>query len=236
MNPAPINSVPPCALCGARGKLEQSHIIPQFVYRWAKTRAGQHDIPPGPTRPMLCGACEDEFSFYESEFARHVFHPLAAGTRPSTKYGAWLRQFAASVCWRIIEESLVEARLGSFQGRWTAELAACRETWHHYLSGQRPDVGGHHLHLLPWAALASGADAGLQPRIESEVSGSDHAAFVYARLGPVILLGLIADPDPKPWRGTRINAEGKLKPRDVAVPDRYRDYLLSRTRLTAGSA
>lgn len=221
-------SSPPCALCGSQRKLEQSHIIPQFVHRWAKETAGQDDMPAGLTRPMLCGGCEDLFSSFESEFARQVFHPLAAGHPLATKYDAWLRKFAASVCWRILHDDLAKSGLGHFHGRWAPELAVCRETWQQYLRGRRPDVAGHHLHLVPRTAIASGEGTEFQPVIEGEVVGTDHAAFVCANLGPVILIGLIADLAPEPLQGTRINAEGKLKPRVVHIPVRYRDHLLSR--------
>ena len=247
-----------CALCGVKRKLEQSHIIPQFVYRRAQATADKNNIPDGPTRRLLCGRCEDLFSFYESEFARHVFHPLAANPTLAVKYGSWLRKFAASVCWRILGESRAKNTPGHFSERWAPALVSCRETWRHYLTGKRPDVGGHHLHLLPWNAVlgeegaGSGAVPGEQgpalrpvpslgltgvaaPRasqhsINMDVFCGDHAALVYAKLGPIILIGLIADPAPQQWRGTRINAEGKLKPRDVLVPDQCRDYIMARAQ------
>jgi len=219
-------SVPTCALCGSPRKLEQSHIIPQFVYRWAKTTG--HEIPRGSTRAMLCGECEDLFSAQESEFARLVFHPVAAGSPLSAKYGGWLRKFAASVCWRILEERGALDGLAGFTGRWAGEAASCRAAWRDYLLGRRPDVGPHHLHLLPVGTLPDGVRraSGVAPAygtnlaglVASDVCCTDSEAFVGARLGPVVLVGLIADPNPQLWRGTRINAEGKLKPRDVGVP------------------
>ncbi len=250
-----ITSSPACALCGAKRKLEQSHIIPQFVYRWAKASVGQSAIPAGPTRPMLCGQCEDLISTYESEFARHVFHPLAMNSTVSAKYGAWLRKFAASVCWRILEERAAVDRPGHCDDRWAPALASGRETWQQYLRGKRPDVGPHQLHLVcletnphPPALGATPLQRGIKPSltkipsgegcptgrrgweasIASEVSCTDHTAFVYAKLGPLILFGLIAEMNPKQWQGTRLNAEGKLKPRAVVIPAPYRDYLASR--------
>jgi hypothetical protein len=188
---------------------------------------------------MLCGHCEDLFSSHESEFARLVFHPFADRSTLTAKYGGWLRKFAVSVCWRILEEYTLENRLGHFQGRWTADLVSCRETWKRYLSGKLPDVGRHHVHLLPWNGVtgAEGVElsASLNPHlrrtIEMDVPCSDRDSFVYAKLGPLLLFGLIADPDPKQWRGTRINAEGKLKSRDIAVPGEFSNYVAARTRL-----
>lgn len=224
-----IDSSRPCALCGGQRKLEQSHVIPQFGYRWAAQAAGKGERSAGPTRPMLCGECEDLFSSYESEFARRVFHPLAIRSILNAKYTAWLRQFAASVCWRILEVRVAENQLRHFKGRWSSELVSCRDTWRRYLTHQRPDVGEHHLHLLTLNEIGGApVPSPFQPTVESEVHCTDAAALVCARLGPVLLIGLIADPAPREWQGTRINAEGKLKPRDVVIPATYRDFILSR--------
>lgn len=223
-----------------RRKLEQSHIIPQFVYRWAKenTKAGAGHLR-APTRAMLCGGCEDLFSARESEFARLVFQPVAAGLPLSAKYFGWLRQFAASVCWRILEERMADDGPDAVAGRWSGEVASCRAVWRDYLMGRRPDVGAYHLHLLPVGAPLDGdrraassaapAKCAIPPDvIAGEVCCTELGAFVCARLGPLILFGLIADTDPQLWQGTRINAEGKLKPRAVAVPAAHRAWLLSR--------
>jgi hypothetical protein len=160
-----------------------------------------------------------------------VFHPLVASGTLAVKYSAWLRKFAASVCWRILEESFLENRLDHFHARWIPELSMCRETWWRYLNGKQPDVGGYHVHLLcevlPRTAI--GTNAGDFCSIEKDVFCGNREAFVYARLGPIILFGLIADPDPARWRGTRINAEGKLKPRDIFIPAQYREYIFSRS-------
>jgi len=209
-------------LCGAQGKLERSHIIPRFVYR-------SLDIPDGPTRSLLCGECEDLFSGYESTFARVVFHPLVADSRLVAKYGKWLLKFATSVCWRVLEEHVAASRANLGESHQTARLASCRETWRQFLLGKQSDVGAHPIHLLI---------ADRNPEAEAvgmELASSDGESFVCARLGPIILLGLISDPDSGKWQGTRIHLEGKLKPRDILVPARYRDYISSRTNPTPSS-
>jgi hypothetical protein len=204
-----------CALCRARTKLEQSHIIPRFVYRGLK-------ISDGPKRGLLCGECEDLFSRHESTFARVVFRPLVANGRVVAKYEKWLLKFSASVCWRILEEHLATSQPVPTEARWAAQLASGRETWRLFLAGKQPDVGEHSIHMLP-----AGGIVGREP-VEMAVRCSDGEGFVYARLGPVILLGLISDPDRGQWQGTRVHLEGKIKPRETFVPVRYRDYLAAR--------
>jgi hypothetical protein len=171
--------------------------------------------PDGPTRSLLCGECEDRFSEYESTFARVVFHPLIANHTLVAKYDKWLLQFAASVCWRV----LAEHQTALAEVHRDAKLASCRETWRQFLLGKRPDVGEHPIHLL-----CANRVAGEDP-IEMAVLGAEGKSFAYARLGPVILFGLIANPDGEQWRGTRIHLEGKIKPREVSVPEHYCAYI-----------
>lgn len=198
-----------CALCGAKAQLKRSHIIPRFVSRALR-------VPDGPTRALLCGECEDLFSGYESTFARVVFHPLLADGRVVAKYDKWLMKFSVSVCWRILEERLAQPAPDS-----SAQLVSCREVWRRFLTGKQSDMGAHPIHLL---LAEQSADAKV---IGMEMVQKDGEGFVYAQLGPVILLGMIADPDEKQWFGTRIHLEGKLKQKEPVVPARYRDYLLS---------
>jgi hypothetical protein len=202
-----------CALCGAQARLEQSHIIPRFVYRGL-------EIPDGLKRPLLCGACEDQFSEYESAFARVVFHPLVTDPRLVAKYGKWLLQFSVSVCWRVLEEHRATTQSAEPESRWAVQMASCRETWRQFLRGKRSDIGEHPMHLLRSPGSAT---------VEMKVVCRDHDSFVCARLGPVILLGMIADPDAAQWQGTRVHLEGKLKTREIFVPARYRAHILSRS-------
>src|SRR6187549_1130708 len=144
MAAAPIHPGP-CALCLATGKLERSHIMPRFVYRALDATASD-----GPARPLLCGRCEDRFSTWESQFARDIFQPRVAGQARPVKYGPWLLKFAASVCWRVLENARRENQLGPLQQRWAAENDGCLEVWRNFLRDRRPDVGVHPLHLLGW--------------------------------------------------------------------------------------
>jgi hypothetical protein len=199
-----------CALCGKKAPLRRSHIIPRFVSRALKT-------PDGPTRSLLCGKCEGGFGAYESTFARVVFHPLVAEGRVVAKYDKWLLQFAASVCWRILEEHLAHPPAGP-----SAQEVSCRETWRQFLVGRQSDVDAHPIHLLL-------ADQNAGAKIGMKAMQNDGEGFVHAQLGPVTLLGMIADPEPRQWQGTRVHLQGKVKPREVFIPARYRDCLLTQT-------
>jgi hypothetical protein len=205
-----------CVLCRKQTPLKRSHIIPRFVSRALQT-------PDGPTRSLLCSECEDRFGVHESTFARVVFHPLVANGHVAAKYDQWLLPFAVSVCWRILEDALATERAPAWQIRWAAQAAACRETWRQFLIGKRPDVGVHSIHLvLPDPGAGREAIAG-------QVFANDHEALVCAKLGPVVLIGVVADPHANAWRGTKVHLEGKLKPRTTAIPGAYRENLFPAT-------
>ena len=241
----------PCALCGTIAPLEVSHIIPQFVYRWLKETSGtgylrfgpaiNRRVQDGTAVPMLCGTCEDRFSVWETKFARLVFHPFVSGSLGVVKYDDWLLKFAVSVCWRILEDGHRDNRLGHFRGRWATQLPSCRETWKQFLLRTRADVGEHHVHMLRWDGVTGGEGPALPTNInrylrravEMDVACSDDEAFVYAKLGPIFLLGMIDYPGPRQWRGTRIYLEGKIKPGDFLAPAQYRDFIFRRARRMA---
>lgn len=226
-------------------------LIPQFVYRWLKDTSGTGFLRFGPainrrvqdglTVSLLCGGCEDRFCAWEAKFARLVFHPFVTGQLRVVKYDDWLLKFAVSVCWRILEDGMRENRLGHFRGRWSAQLPSCRETWKQFLLGTGPDVCEHHVHMLRWDGIVGGQGPALPTNInrylrravEMDVVCSDDEAFLYAKLGPIMLFGMIAYPGSKQWRGTRIYLEGKLKPSDFLAPAQYRDYIFRRARRMA---
>ena len=225
---APTPSLAPCRLCGDLGRLIQGHVIPQFVYRahfFATASERDRRVHDGPTRPMLCRRCESDFSRHESEFARELFHPFRRSREVRVTYRAWLRKFAASVCWRILETTLSEAPSAFWLARWSNEIAATRAVWRDFLSGRRTDVAAHHLHFIAWSP---DSETGTERKeITMELVGDERDAFVVAGLGEMIFVGVIQESEPAAWQGTRLHAEGRVKPRDCAMPRRVRAHLLA---------
>jgi len=78
-----------CALCRREEPLQNSHIIPEFVYKHhydEKHRALLFDRPDAPSKilqkgvrePLLCKQCEGRVQRFEDYFARYWYqdHPL----------------------------------------------------------------------------------------------------------------------------------------------------------------
>lgn len=203
-----------CALCGRKAPLKRSHIIPRFVSRALK-------VPDGPTRSLLCGECEDRFGTYESTFARVIFHPLVTNGGVIAKYDKWLLQFSASVCWRVLEDTLAPEPPAALRAQWATPIATCRETWRQFLMGRTPDTAEHAIHFVPMDSTDR------KPAMAGRVVAQGQEAFVCVQLGPVALLGMVADPHASSWRGTQVHRQGKFKARERSIPQPYRDHLFS---------
>jgi len=74
-----------CRLCRATKELQESHILPGFVFRWKKEtsatgylRFGQQPnlrVQDGVKLHLLCRECERRFNNWETEFANRIFTP-----------------------------------------------------------------------------------------------------------------------------------------------------------------
>jgi 5-methylcytosine-specific restriction endonuclease McrA len=100
-----------CSFCGSFGDLEESHVLPAFLYRWLRQRGAGHirntetpnrRVQDGLKFPWLCRDCEARFSRYETAFAMKLFHPWQKGCEP-VEYEDWLLKFCVSVSWRVLK-------------------------------------------------------------------------------------------------------------------------------------
>lgn len=108
-----------CALCQLEPRGEDSHIIPNFVYRWLKKISAtgfirstgniNQRVQDGVKYPLLCKKCEDTFSVFEAAFANEVFFPMIdanksenRGKQNPIRYGKYVLPFCVSVLWRAL--------------------------------------------------------------------------------------------------------------------------------------
>ena len=148
-----------CRFCLKQGKLENSHIIPSFLYRWLKETAGTGFLRFGrsPNRRVqdgykdywLCPNCEDLFSKWETEFAEKVFHPLVSG-QASTFQG--VSRLASQICsFALVASAAVHQRNcrsqplpGTLEARSRQSLARwAASCW------QESDPRKYEQHMLP---------------------------------------------------------------------------------------
>jgi len=238
-----------CGLCGREYvPLEESHILPAFVYRWLKEssttgflrfgREMNRRTQDGVKGYFLCERCEDRFQKFETPFATKIFHPFVQNNSFATDYDEYFRKFAVSLVWRALAYGKQKYGLNNFRGRHQGALASALETWKEYLLGARNDIPGHEVHLVPFCGVANHTMKNVPPNInrylmrttEMDVVVSDENAFTYVKIGPLILVGLIAFPDRSEWINTEILESGHFGPGGFHAPGMLLHYIFSRCK------
>lgn len=218
-----------CLLCGRHAELQQSHLVPKFVFRWLSSttplaiRATDRidlrvqDIDKA---RLLCGECEQLLSGWEKSFAERVFYPLHDEAKRVLyyPYEDWALKFCVSVSWRLLARRLREGGLSrmSDQNRERAQAAAAK--WRDFLLDKAPNPAPFAQHLLPLSMLTSVENVEVSPfwnryvlrSIDKDIFELDHLelgdpAFTYTKMGRLILIGIIHFPSSKKWRGTKVH-------------------------------
>ncbi|WP_312338013.1 hypothetical protein [Anaerospora hongkongensis] len=135
-----------CRLCNHDKKLEQSHIIPKFVFKWIKktslTKKLRNNIVPncrredGDNLPFLCSECEDLFNKYETYFANSLFYPATKNTLLHITFTDELLKFIVSIIWRSLKyrlekEIMINELTETEIKRFNEFLDNCKEYFHH---------------------------------------------------------------------------------------------------------
>jgi hypothetical protein len=236
-----------CRLCEERRPLQQSHIIPKFVYTWLKeTSATGHlryggcmnrRVQDGLKRPFLCAECEGRLGVWESEFAARVFIPAHRNESPPFPYGEWCAKFVASVSWRVLMFLKAERELPPMMPVRAARAAEAASVWRNFLLGRTPHPGGFELHGLILGPLKSTTAPNMPANmnrylcrsVEVAFGYSDRLFFTFAKLCQIVLLGFVEMDYPHRWKGTRIRVrKGCFGSRFVSVPGSIMGFLYKR--------
>lgn len=251
--PAPETQPAPCRLCGETRELQESHILPAFVFRWLKeTSATGHlrfsqqpnlRAQDGLKLPFLCADCERRLNQWETQFANHIFNPLTKGGTDSAPYGPWFLPFCASVSWRVLAHELDGQNIRHVPAALMPWLVHAERIWREFLLGRIARQEGHEQHFLHLAAIESHTFSDMPPNInryflravQIEIASGERTAFTYAKLGPFVILGFIAMPVSTRWVGTRVfGGSGRIRPRNYVMPRTFADYIFEKAgRLAA---
>lgn len=104
-----------CKYCDQNEAIDNSHIVPKFVFDWmkktGKTGILRNSLNPnvplqdGWKAPILCTACETEFSIFEGKFQRAVFSKIANYEKPFdgvVQFDDLNRKAIYSIVWRVV--------------------------------------------------------------------------------------------------------------------------------------
>lgn len=238
-----------CALCRTENvPLEDSHVIPKFVFLWAhKASVTGHfrflhrssiRTERGLTLDLLCHECEQLFGKLETIFALKIFHPLLE--KPSTfsiPYDGWLLRFCVSVAWRaLLVEMAFEANSDNKRDEsFLTAMQITENAWRDFLLDDQARGQGMTFHLLPLNST------GLKPadfaeRMETYINFSidfdaalDYEPLVYVKIGPVLIVGFIQQIDKSMWQGGLIDAVGgTVSSGPYSVPTHFKNELIKR--------
>jgi hypothetical protein len=240
-----------CRLCGSETQLQQSHIIPRFVFEWQKRtsstgylRFGQQinkRQQDGLKHFFLCAACEARFNVWETPFATHMFLPYHERGMQQIEFDSWLLQFCVSISWRVLTWLREQGYTRELDADYAAEADAALATWRAFLLGEREDIAGFEQHLFPAGPITS-ADIRLPANIqrylmravEIDRIWTQQSAFSFAKMGRFVLVGFIREPEAAMWQGTKVSGTaGIFAPRELQLPDWLPKYLMGRAERIA---
>jgi hypothetical protein len=229
--------------------LEESHVIPSFVYKWIKGSSGNGFLRFGmePNKRVqdghkfywLCGECEDKLNEWETLFAKEIFHPFNKGTKNHVNYGPWFLKFCVSVSWRVLNFFIEEADLDHFPTNLQQSARDAHSVWKEFLLDKLPHPGPHQQHFLPLDVIESFTHPGMPPNINryilrtvdlDAVFGGNNA-FVYSKMGRFLVIGFLNMKRPRDWQGTLVHVRnGIIMPQSYTIPAQFGDYFLSQAK------
>jgi len=235
-----------CRLCGELAELQDSHVLPAFVFRWLKEtsatgfiRFGQSPngrIQDGLKKPWLCLSCEQKLNAWETKFANNLFHPMNDDGGHRVRYGDWLLKFCVSVSWRSLSAMTEMTGLKQFSKAQQNAAIHALDTWRGFLLDKVSHPGQFEQHLLPFDSIDR-LTGSFPPNfcryllraVEIDAAHGEKIAFIYSKLGRFVILGFIELPHPQQWVGSKIHVrEGLIAPRKYILPIEFGDYLKDR--------
>ena len=224
-----------CAFCCANGPLQESHVLPAFLFRWLRKRSGtghirdteniNRRVQDGLKLPWLCVDCEGRFSRHETAFATKVFHPWMAGNN-SIAYDDWMLKFCVSVSWRILRFARGRNKDASYTSEQNLLMDQAEARWRDFLNDEAPHPASFEQHLLIVDEIAetsiddlpNNTNRFLMGSVTLDIVGSKRSLMTFAKMGRFMLFGIIQKGEAT-WEGTKIHVRhGALKPGRFTIP------------------
>lgn len=238
-----------CAMCERAVPLQQSHIIPAFVFRWLKssgptgyirnTLEPNKRVQDGVRSLLLCADCEAILSRDEKFFSDKLFYPWLSDSFPIT-YSEWLLRFCVSVSWRVLLERKGQNALAKYSEAQQLLLRKAERSWREFLLGNISNPREFEQHFLAFDLIEKTSIPNLPDNInrymmgavEMDVVGSDHLLMTFSKLGRFTIFGIIHG-ETKSWQGTKVHLRhGTLPQRKIVLPHNFLEFLCDRARHT----
>ena len=238
-----------CGLCGKEKELQESHIIPSFVFKWLKEssvtghfRHGEtinKRVQDGTKHYLLCRDCEQLFGGWEDTFAKEVFMPLHQN-KPIKQYGRWLLKFSTSVSWRVLTFFKTYLDLNHFPDELLKSADKALKIWQDFLLDKLPHPEDCEQHLLPFRGFIGEHNDPKMPNnfnryisrsVDIDAACSNTEAYVYAKMCRILLIGFIKMDHRERWRDTKVHVNhGILEKRHYKVPATVSHFMYYKAR------
>ncbi len=239
-----------CRLCGHDADLQDSHVMPAFVYKWLKATSAtgymraadqpNQRVQDGQTRPWLCPDCEGRFNKYETQFASDLFHPFHQNPGDRLRYGRWLLKFCVSLSWRQLLLRLEDGTLESEKPELLDAAKVALRSWAAFLLDESQHPGRFEQHLLPLGAIEQHSVKDMPANFNrytlrvvsmNVISVAGEEMLCISKLGPLVVIGFIKVEAPNEWRGSKVHVvHGVVQPSRYEIPGVVLDYLLHGAR------
>ena len=247
-----------CYLCGTPGPLRQSHIIPKFVFEWAKNRGGGlRDlgtpnvlVQDGLKPRLFCNSCEGRLGEWERQVAGQIFRPVHDGSASPLLYGPWFLKFAVSVSFRVLALHATEfsnllsepdPRMRNLED--VKQLGSPSGAWARFLLDKHSILGPYEHHCLLFRP--SPATSSVEQRVSAYVEGEinfrppirapDGGIYVVSKMCRLCIIGTVVRGQRGTWQNTRIAAAGGRISWPSTVPAWVVNYLGSIMRVSERS-
>jgi hypothetical protein len=238
-----------CAMCERTATLQQSHIIPAFVFRWLKssgpsghirnTSEPNKRVQDGAKRALLCAGCEALLSHDEKLFSDLLFYPWLDDLLP-INYSEWLLRFCVSVSWRVLLELKGRNIPTKYSENQQRLLRRAGRVWRQFLLATEATPREFEQHFLPFdfikgttvPTLPDNINRYLMGTVEMDIVGSEYRLMTFSKLGRFVILGIIQGTT-RGWEGTKVHLkQGVLPQQKVVLPHNLLEFLLDRARHT----
>jgi hypothetical protein len=235
-----------CRLCQLPAELQESHIIPAFVFRWLKdtaptpfmrtSREPNRRVQDGLKRYWLCRDCEQVFGAWETQYASKIFYPITQSEGHRIHYDDWLLKFCVSISWRAMLLAHDDTSVDEFSEAHRLAAADALLVWQAFLRGREPHPGNFEQHLLVFEGLSSYRGGPLPPNINRYALRSvdmetNDFGFTFVKMGPFAVLGFFSLPNPRAWSGGKVHVRhGTIGPTSYTLPALFYDYMIGRAR------
>jgi len=238
-----------CRLCQRPAELQESHIIPSFVFKWLKdasptpfmrtSREPNRREQDGIKLHWLCRDCEQVLSACERQFASTIFQPITKNGSHRVVYSDWLLKFCVSISWRAMLLASEKTSLADFSEAERRTADEAMHVWREFLCARVPHPGRFEQHLLEFDGINFSSGGQLPPNInryalrsiELDIGRADDVGFTYVKMGPLAVIGFFYLAKPREWSGGKLHVgHGVVGPSRYTLPPSFYEYLIERAR------